>query len=317
MAGTDGGPATLVVIGATATGKSALAVAYACRLRERGVPAEIVNADSMLVYRGMDIGTAKPTPAERRGVPHHLVDILDVTQTASVAEFQALARTAIADCHARGVLPIVVGGSALYTRAIVDVFEFPGTDPALRAQWEAELERRGAADLHAELARRAPRVAADILPGNGRRVVRALEVLELAGDFTPVLPSWEYALPGVVQVGLEIERAAMDERIERRVDLMWEQGLVAEVEGLVPRGIRQGRTASQALGYRQVLAYLDGGITEDEARDQTVRGTRRFARKQLSWYRRDHRIHWSPAGHDEPTMDTIDRLLDAGVPDGH
>ncbi|GAB3713695.1 tRNA (adenosine(37)-N6)-dimethylallyltransferase MiaA [Mariniluteicoccus flavus] len=301
---------TLVMIGATASGKSALAVAYARRLAERGVAAEVVNADSMLVYRGMDIGTAKPTVAERVGVPHHLVDIMDVTQTASVAEFQTLGRAAIADCHARGVLPIVVGGSALYTRAIVDVFEFPGTDPGVRARWEAELERVGAEALHAELSARAPEVAADILPGNGRRVVRALEVIELTGRFTPILPRWEYALPGVVQVGLDIPRDVMDERIARRVDQMWEQGFVAEVAGLAERGLREGRTASQALGYRQILAYLDGECTEDEAREATVRGTRRFARKQLSWYRRDHRIAWSPVGRDTETMAAIDRALD-------
>ncbi len=288
----------LAINGPTASGKSGLAVDVAVLLRESGRPAEVVNADSMLVYRGMDIGTAKPTVAERRGVPHHLVDILDVTQTASVADFQRLARAAIADCRARGVVPIVVGGSALYMRAVLDEFEFPGTDPAVRARWEAELGRVGPEALHADLARRAPAVAAGILPGNGRRIVRALEVISLTGDFTPTLPTWTYALPGVAQWGLELPRDAMDARIDARVDRMWADGLVAEVQGLLALGLREGRTASMALGYRQVLDFLDGRCTEAEAREATKRGTRRFARKQLAWFRRDARITWRPA--DDP-----------------
>lgn len=289
-------PTILAVNGPTASGKSSLAVEVALRLAARARPAEVVNADSMLVYRGMDIGTAKPTHDERRGVRHHLVDILDVTQTASVADFQAMARAAIADCHARGVVPVVVGGSALYLRAILDVFDFPGTDADVRLRWEAELARMGPEALHAELARRAPAAAAGILPGNGRRVVRALEVLELTGAVTPTLPTWTYALPGVVQWGLELPRDAMDSRIDARVDAMWADGLVAEVRGLVARGLREGRTASKALGYRQVLQFLDGELTEGEAREATKRATRRFARKQLSWFRRDDRIAWRPAG---------------------
>ena len=286
----------LALNGPTASGKSTLAVEVALGLRRRGIVAEVVNADSMLVYRGMDIGTAKPGPAERRGVPHHLIDILDVTETATVAEFQRLARAAIADCRARGVVPIVVGGSALYMRAILDEFEFPGTDPGVRARLEADLERDGAAALHARLAARAPDVAAGILPGNGRRVVRALEVLELTGAFTPQLPAWTYALEGVRSWGLELPRDEMDDRITHRVDAMWEQGFVDEVRALVPRGLREGRTASKALGYRQILQFLDGACSEDEARDATVRGTRRFARKQLGWFRRAARITWRAAG---------------------
>lgn len=256
----------------------------------------MVNADSMLVYRGMDIGTAKPTPEERRRVRHHLVDIWEVTQQASVAEMQRLARAAIRDCQDRGVVPIVVGGSALYMRAILDVFEFPRTDPAVRAWWEAELQARGAEALHAHLAEIAPRVAEGILPGNGRRIVRALEVIELTGSFTPTLPSWTYALQGIRSWGLELPRDEMDARIDARVDQMWEQGFVDEVRALIPKGLREGPTASMALGYRQILQYLDGKITEDEARQATKRGTRRFARKQLAWFRRDHRIVWRPAG---------------------
>ncbi len=289
-------PGILALNGPTASGKSTLAVDAALALAARGRPAEIVNADSMLVYRGMDIGTAKPTPAERRGVPHHLVDIAEVTQTASVAEFQRLARAAIAECRTRGVLPIVVGGSALYMRAILDEFEFPGTDAAVRARWEAELARQGPEALHRLLAERAPDAAAEILPGNGRRIVRALEVVELTGGYAPTLPSWTYALDGVVSYGLELPREEMDVRIERRVEQMWELGFVDEVRGLIPRGLRQGRTASMALGYRQILDFLDGRCTEAEAKDATIRGTRRFARKQLGWFRRDTRIVWRPAG---------------------
>ncbi|MFT4226938.1 tRNA (adenosine(37)-N6)-dimethylallyltransferase MiaA [Micropruina sp.] len=288
-------PPLIVLNGPTASGKTALAVRVAQLLVERGRPAEIVNADSMLVYRGMDIGTAKPTATERAGITHHLVDIMDVDQTASVATFQQLARTAIADCRARGVVPILVGGSALYVHAILDDFEFPGTDPAVRQRLEDELDALGAEEMHRRLAELSPEAAADILPGNGRRIVRALEVIELTGSWRATLPQWRYALDGVWQWGLELPRDVLDERIERRVQQMWADGLLAEVRALVERGLRQGRTASRALGYRQVLAYLDGEISEDEAKRQTIAGTRRFARKQLGWFRRDPRINWLAA----------------------
>ena len=280
------------LVGPTASGKSGLAIDLAVTLSEQGRPAQIVNADSMLVYRGMDIGTAKPTTAERRGVSHHLVDIMEVTETASVAEFQQLARTTIADLRGRGVLPILVGGSALYSRAITDVFEFPGTDPVVRARWEAELASRGPEALHAELAARDAEAAAEILPGNGRRIVRALELLDLDQELRPTLPTWTYALDDVHTIGLELDRALMDERIDRRVDQMWADGLVDEVRGLIPKGLREGRTASRAIGYRQVLAHLDGECSDDEARAAVKAATRRFARKQLGWYRRDQRITW-------------------------
>jgi len=298
----------LALNGPTASGKSTLAVDVALALGDRGCPAEIVNADSMLVYRGMDIGTAKPSVAERRGVPHHLIDTMDVTRTASVADFQTLAREAIADCRGRGVIPILVGGSALYMRAILDRFDFPGTDTAVRARWEAELDRVGSVALHAVLAERAPDAAAELLPGNGRRIVRALEVLDLTGAVTPNLPAWTYALDGVHSYGLEVPREVMDARIERRVHLMWEQGFVAEVRGLLGRGLREGVTASRAIGYRQILAYLDGECTEDEARDATIRRTRRFARKQLGWFRRDARILWLPAGDPGVVAEIADAL---------
>jgi tRNA dimethylallyltransferase len=283
----------LVLVGPTAVGKSRLAVAVAQRLTGTGQPAEIVNADSMLVYRGMDIGTAKPTAAERGGVPHHLIDVLDVRETATVADFQHRARAVVADCHDRGVVPVLVGGSALYVRAIVDDFRFPGTDATLRADLEAELAELGPEPLHRRLAELDPASAARILPGNGRRVVRALEVIALTGErFSATLPARRYAVPGVIQVGLDVDRARLDQRIAERVDRMWAAGLVAEVRRLADAGLREGRTASRALGYRQVLAHLDGQLTEEEARARTVTATRRFARKQDGWFRKDPRITW-------------------------
>lgn len=306
---------TVVLVGPTAVGKSALAVALARRYRERGRPAEVVNADSMLVYRGMDIGTAKPTAQERAGVPHHLLDIFDVTQTATVAEFQHLARAAIADCRDRGVIPVVVGGSALYVRAVVDEFVFPGTDAPTRSRLEGELAAVGPEVLHARLAALDPASAAAIGPANGRRLVRALEVVELTGEPYPAtLPEHRYALPGVVQIGLRIARPTMDARIAQRVDAMWAAGFVDEVRGLADRspGLREGVTASRALGYRQLLAHLDDELTEDEARAQTVQGTRRFARRQGGWFPRDPRISWL----DWDAPDLVDAALALAGPDG-
>ena len=288
-------PPLIVLVGPTATGKSALAVSLAHELMKRGMAAEVVNADSMLVYRGMDIGTAKPSETERGEVPHHLIDILEVTETASVAEFQARARAVIADLRGRGTVPILVGGSALYTRAITDAFNFPGSDAVLRAGLETELERVGVEELYARLAVLAPESAAHIEPGNGRRIVRALEIRALTGGHQAVLPEWTYELDGVHQFEL-------DSRIEARVEEMWRRGIVAEVEDLIPRGLREGRTASRAIGYRQVLAFLDGRCSEEEAKEDVKRATRRFFRKQLGWYRRDPRIVWLTAGDsDNPT----------------
>ena len=282
-----------MIVGATATGKSTLAVALARRLTAAGRTAEVVNADAMLVYRGMDLGTAKPTPDERAGVRHHLIDILDVTETSTVAEFQRLARAAIADCRDRGVLPVVVGGSALYVRAVVDDFEFPGTDPVLRGKLEAEIATVGAPALHARLTSVDPAAAARIEPGNGRRIVRALEVITLTGrPYAATLPGYTYRLPAVRQIGLRIDRPTLDVRVALRVRTMWAAGLVDEVRSLEQVGLRQGLTASRALGYRQVLDHLAGQFSESEAAEQTIQATRRFARRQDSWFRRDPRIHW-------------------------
>ncbi len=268
-------------------------MALAHRFLAAGRRCEIVNADSMLVYRGMDIGTAKPSVAERGGVVHHLVDIWGFRQTATVSDFQALARAAIADCRARGVVPVVVGGSALYVRAILDDFEFPQTDPQVRAGLEADLTRVGASALHQRLAAEDPVAAAQIEPANGRRVVRALEVRALTGrPYVATLPAHHYLLPDVVQIGLDIDRPTLYARIRRRVEGMWAAGFVEEVRALDAAGLREGVTASRALGYRQLLAAFAGEITEAEAFEQTVIGTRKFARRQDSWYRRDHRISW-------------------------
>jgi tRNA dimethylallyltransferase len=279
----------VAVVGPTAAGKSDLAVELALRLG-----GEVVNADAMQLYRGMDIGTAKPTTVQRRGVVHHLIDVLDVTQTATVAEFQQLARAAVERCRAQAVVPVLVGGSALYVRAVLDRFEFPGTDPAVRERLEDELVAVGAPALHARLSMVDAAAAAAILPTNGRRVVRALEVVELTGrPFSATLPSKVYAYDGVVQIGLDVPRNLLDQRIEARVGRMWETGFVDEVRRLEP-GLRHGRTAARALGYAQVLAFLAGESSEQEAREHTVRATRRFARRQDSWFRKDPRIGWLP-----------------------
>jgi len=264
----------------------------------RTLDGEVVNADSMQLYQGMDIGTAKLTLAERAGVPHHLLDIWPVTQAASVAEYQLLARQAIDDIRSRGRTPVLVGGSGLYVRAATDNFRFPGTDPEVRASLEAELSRIGAAALHARLAQLDPAAAAAILPGNGRRIVRALEVIELSGQpFSATLPDYESAYP-VMQVGVAMPRPELDQRIADRVGRMWRLGLVEEVRRLELLGLRSGRTASRALGYAQVLSYLAGGCTQEAAAAQTILATRRFVRRQESWFRRDPRVRWLPAGPD-------------------
>jgi tRNA dimethylallyltransferase len=284
---------TIVLVGPTAAGKSSLAAELVRRYAATGRLAEVVNADSMLVYRGMDIGTAKPSKLERTEIRHHMVDLLDVDQSATVAEFQQLARAAIADCRARTVIPIVVGGSALYVRAIVDDFEFPGTDPAVRARLENELLTQGAERLHQRLSDVDQVAATRILPGNARRIVRALEVIELTGrSFPAVLPERRYVLPDVVQIGLAVDRPTLDARIAARVDAMWAAGFVDEVRRLAAVGLRESLTASRALGYRQVLRYLDGEISEEQARELTMIGTRKFARRQDSWFRKDGRIAW-------------------------
>jgi tRNA dimethylallyltransferase len=296
------GTGVVAVVGPTAAGKSDLAVELALRLG-----GEIVNADSMQLYRGMDVGTAKLTAAERRGVPHHLLDVWDVTRAASVADYQRLARRAIVEIHERGRVPLLVGGSGLYIRAVVDDLDFPGTDPDVRARLETSLAEVGPAALHARLAERDPVAAASILPSNGRRVVRALEVVEMTGrPFSASMPSYADAEEYATQIGLSVPRPVLDERIAARVDRMWAAGLVDEVRRLEPYGLREGLTASRALGYAQVLRFLAGEWTEERAREETVRATRRFARRQESWFRRDPRVRW--IAHDVPVERALDTI---------
>lgn len=278
----------VAVVGATAAGKTGLSLDLA-----EALGGEVVNTDAMQLYRGMDVGTAKLPPHERRGIPHHLLDTLEVTEPATVAEFQGQARAVITELRGRGVTPVLVGGSALYTRAVLDEFEFPGTDPAVRARLEAELAEVGSAAMHARLAEVDPESASRILVENGRRVVRALEVVEITGrPFSATLPRLEYVDPRTVQVGVDIDRPTLDTRIELRVEEMFAAGFVAEVERLLARGLAQGRTASRAIGYPEVAAHLAGELSLDEARERTVVATRRFARRQDAWFRKDPRIHW-------------------------
>ena len=281
----------IAVVGATTAGKSDLGVDLAL-----AVDGEVINADSMQLYRGMDIGTAKLTEAERRGVPHHLLDVWDVTTTASVAEYQDLADAVIADIEKRGKVPVLVGGSGLYIRAALGDLEFPGTDETIRDRLEAELADLGPAPLYARLQAEDPVAAAVILPSNGRRIVRALEVIELSGrPFSATMPGYEGGRPAI-QLGVQADRAELDHRIEARVGRMWAAGFAEEVRRLAGQGLRDGKTASRALGYQQVLRYLDGAISLEEARAETVRATRRFARRQESWFRRDPRVRWLAAG---------------------
>ncbi len=280
----------ITVVGPTAAGKSGLSLQLA-----QSLDGEVVNADSMQLYRGMDIGTAKVPPSQRAGVPHHLLDVWEVTRTANVAEYQRLARQAIDAVHARGRIPLVVGGSGLYVRAAIDNLDFPGTDPQLRDRLERELAEVGSEALHARLARLDPAAAAAILPGNGRRVVRALEVLEFTGrPFSATLPAYE-SVYDVIQLGVQVPRAQLDERIAARVSAMWQAGFVAEVAGLGAAGLRRGRTASRGLGYAQVLRFLDGAWSQEQAAAETVKATRKFARRQESWFRRDPRVVWLAA----------------------
>ncbi|MCU1624433.1 MAG: tRNA delta(2)-isopentenylpyrophosphate transferase [Frankiales bacterium] len=287
------------MVGPTATGKSDLGVALA-----RQLGAEVVNADSMQLYRGMDIGTAKLTVEERQGVPHHLLDVWDVQQPASVAAYQALAR-ALLD----GPPKVFVGGSGLYLRAALDALEFPGTDPELRAQLEGELAVRGPGPMHARLTELDPEAARRMEPSNGRRIVRALEVVTLTGDMPGAMTEYEEHVPTTY---LGLDREDLAERVDARVDRMWAQGLLDEVRGLGPLGV----TASRALGYAQALRQLEGTLTEAEAKEQTKAATRRFVRRQRSWFRRDPRIRWLDTGHDtgqDTDQHTDQDLLDQAL----
>ena len=298
-------PPVVAVVGPTATGKTALAVDLARRLG-----GEVVNADSMQLYRGMDIGTAKPDAAERGGVPHHLLDLWHVRRPASVAEYRDLARAEIDRLRAAGTVPLLVGGSGLYVRAVLDELDFPGTDATIRTRLERELAEVGPARLHERLAVLDPAAAAAVLPSNGRRIVRALEVIELTGGpFRALLPEPRPHYPAVV-VGLDREPVDLDERIALRVDRMWAAGFVDEVAALGADGLREGPTASRALGYAQVLAQFDGALSAEDARSRTVSTTRRFVRRQRSWFRRDPELTWFDAGRPD-LLDAVTSVITA------
>ena len=282
------GVVVVAVVGPTATGKSDLGLALAERLG-----GEVVNADAMQLYRGMDVGTAKVPVDERRGIAHHQLDVLEADQEASVAHYQEHARADLAAISARGARPVVVGGSGLYVRAVLDDISFPGTDPEVRARWEARAEEHGAGMLHAELERLDPAAAASIGRANARRIIRALEVIELTGlPYSATLPEHRYVVPAV-QIGLDCDRDVLDRRVAGRVAQMWRAGLVEEVRGLARQGM--GRTASRAVGYAEVLAALAGDGDLEAARDAVGAHTRRLARKQMGWFGRDPRVHWLDA----------------------
>jgi tRNA dimethylallyltransferase len=303
----------IAVVGATGTGKSELAIGIAERITERGLRAEIVNADAMQLYKGMDIGTAKLPLAERRGIPHHLIDVLEITQASTAAEYQKIARAKILELQASGVIPILVGGSMLYVASCLNNFEFPERDEQLRAELEAELTTHGPYHMHQKLAELDEIAASRIIPENGRRIVRALEIVMLTGEpFAAALPEKTESWQPVLEIGLRMEREDLLPRLEQRVVRMWEQGLVEEVASLIPLGFRNSKTASVAIGYAQALGQLDGEFTPEEAIASTVMLTQRYARRQVSWFKRDERIQWLEA----LDSDVIEKAMAAVDRDG-
>ena len=303
-------PAPIVaVVGATATGKSDLALELAARLG-----GEVVNADAMQLYRGMDIGTAKLPPPARRGIPHHQLDVLEVTDEASVAAYQAASRADIEGIRARGRRPVLVGGSGLYVRAALDRLQIPPTDPEVRRRLEARATASGGDVMHARLRDLDPGAAEQIPPSNVRRVVRALEVVQLTGrPFSASMPSRELVAPAVL-LGLRLDRDVLDRRIDKRVDHMWDAGLRGETEQLLERGLRDGFTASRAIGYSQAIAVVDGDLTEEQARLDTAQATRRYARRQESWFRADPRIVWLQADSADLLDEALAAVRQAGTP---
>jgi tRNA dimethylallyltransferase len=291
----------IVICGATATGKSDLAVSLA-----KEIDGEVINADSMQLYKGMDIGTAKITVEERQGIPHHLMDLLDVSEDANVAWYQENAREKISEIHSRGKSAIIVGGTGLYIKAILDDLNFPDTDPVVRTALELEYATKGIGPLFERLEKLDPAAALAIDRANSRRVIRALEVIEITGQpFTANLPRKESTkYPDALQFGLVMDREILSDVISSRVERMWEGGLVAEVERLIESGITRGTTAQKALGYSQVIAFKEGRISEEEAIDETKRATRQYARRQETWFSRDERINWI-----SPIQNRIERIL--------
>jgi tRNA dimethylallyltransferase len=293
----------LAVVGPTGTGKSDLAIHLAQEIISRGGKAEIINSDSMQFYRGMDIGTAKLSMDERQGIPHHLIDVLNIRDESTAAEYQKQVRPIIEDLQSQGVTPILAGGSMLYVAAALNTFEFPERDVELRQKLEIELETLGSHAMHRRVAELDPIAASRIDPENGRRVVRALEILLLTGEpFAAALPDETESWQPVLEIGLNSERAHLVDRLAVRVERMWQQGLVEEAESLIAEGIREGKTSSRAIGYAQALAQLDGDLSREEAIAQTVQLTQRYARRQMSWFRRDERINW--LDYQDPEMRT-------------
>ena len=297
----------LVVVGATGTGKSGLSLDIALSLAHQGQPAEIVNADAMQLYRGMDIGTAKLPVQERRGIPHHMLDVLSPSEEASVAQFQVDARAAINDIESRGATPILVGGSGLYVSSVIYNFEFPGTDPAIRAELEEELLERGPGLLHARLAQLDAAAATSIGPSNGRRLVRALEVIAITGKpFGSGLPDENAYWRPTTVLGLTSAREILTPRLDERVDNMWRDGLVEEAAALRPAGL--GVTAARAIGYAQALGQLDGTLREIEAIEQTQALTRKYARRQVSWFKRYPGTEWLDGDDPERVAKAMERV---------
>ncbi|MEO0067230.1 MAG: hypothetical protein RJB63_355 [Actinomycetota bacterium] len=283
----------IAVVGPTGAGKSALAIEVAKHIIAKGGQAEIINCDSMQFYKGMDVGTAKLTLAERQGITHHLFDFLEITDESTAAEYQQIARPLILDLQARGVTPILVGGSMLYVAAVLNRFEFPARDEELRAKLEQDLIDLGPHEMHRRLKALDPVAASRIIPENGRRSVRAIEIVTLTGEpFAAALPEVPEDWQPVLEIGINGDREDLRARLEARVHKMWQQGLVDEVKSLEAKGIREGKTSSVAIGYAQALKQIDGEMTEAEAIADTVRLTQKYARRQMSWFRRDQRIHW-------------------------
>lgn len=283
----------IAVVGPTGTGKSDTGIAIAKHILALGGKAEIINSDSMQFYRGMNIGTAKLDLVERQGIEHHLLDWLEITDESTAAEYQPLARKKILELQADGITPILVGGSMLYIASVLNEFDFAARDQTLRAELEEELERVGESELFRRLQQLAPDTANRIDAKNGRRIVRALEVVTITGeDFAAKLPDLNQSWQPVLELGLNSERANLVHRLEQRARVMWERGLLDEVESLIPLGIREGKTSSRAIGYAQALAQLDGAMSQTEAIADTARLTSRYARRQMSWFRRDPRIEW-------------------------
>ena len=303
----------IAVVGATGTGKSELAIGIAERISKLGLRAEIVNADAMQLYKGMDIGTAKLPIPERRGIAHHLIDVLEISQESTAAEYQKLAREKILELQQSGIIPILVGGSMLYVASCLNNFDFPERDAQLRAELEQELEQHGPLHMHRKLAELDALAASRIIPENGRRIVRALEIVMITGEpFAAALPEKTDSWQPVLEFGLRMEREALLPRLEQRVVQMWEQGLVDEVASLISVGFRESKTASVAIGYAQALGEIDGELSREEAIASTVSLTQRYARRQVSWFKRDERIQWLEA----LDSDVLDQAMVAVSKDG-